>query len=972
MTFSLDWLRDPQRFSYGEIPPHSDHDILPGNAYHETCLNGVWDFRWFESAGDLPEDFLSDSFWSDHDSIRVPGHMELEGFGQIQYVNTQYPWDGHEELTPPQLPTGYNPVGLYRRDFLLDASEALQPVRIVFDGAESCVAVFINGRFMGYKEDGFTPGEFDITSAVHAGENRVVALVARFCTGSWLEDQDFFRFSGLFRNVRLRHLPALHLEDIHAVPEVSEDLTRGLLQVRVSVTGVGSGIVRFLLWDSTGELIGTCEDGCFRVERPLLWSAETPHLYALNVQLIDSAGTIMEEARTLLGFRRFELKDGVMCLNGKRIVFHGVNRHEFHCDKGRALSDEDLEWDVRAMKGNNINAVRTSHYPNQSLMYRLCDRYGLYMVDEANLESHGTWMVMGLPAHEANALPGDREEWRQAVQHRIDAMFARDKNHPCVLFWSLGNESYGGLILRDMAERLRNLDGTRLIHYEGISWDRRYPETSDVESRMYAKPDEIRAYLADDPPKPFLHCEYAHAMGNSLGGLWEYMKLEDQYPKYQGGFIWDWIDQCVRKNGLLLGGDAFRRPTDGVFSGNGLLFADRTPTPKLAEVRQLYAPIRFHFQQDGVEIENRHLFKGTAEYAFRWRLMQDGWTAWAEEFRRDIPPGERAFVPLPFHQDESDQYECVWDIGAWEENQEIAYGQSRPFGHFRRDAGDLPARSVDGDCNVGFALGAARVLVSKESGHLTSLALAGRDLLAKSLRPTFWRAPTNNDTGNGSTLRWAQWKLASLYSRCEGVRLEGHTALSSLVFPTVPERRCHVSYTGYENGILEVELLLNSHEADLPCLGMVLILPARYQFLHFYGNTQRESYADRHAVPRLGRVDSVVFEEYVPYLKPQECSNRTDLRELTLLDSQGYGLRIFSDESFEASVLPYDSHELEQAAHQADLPTSQYTYVRLLKGQCGVGGDDSWGAPVHSQYHFHGQRFCVNLVPVAGRHPNPA
>ncbi|NCB31903.1 MAG: beta-galactosidase, partial [Clostridia bacterium] len=483
----------------------------------------------------------------------VPGHVEMQGYGQIQYVNTQYPWDGREKLAPPQTPREYNPVSVYQRTFEMAPEEAERPARLIFDGAESCLFALLNGELLGYGEDSFTPKTFDVTGKLKVGENTLTAVTVHFCSGSWLEDQDFWRFSGLFRPVHLCLLPRRYIERLSVRAAVDETLETGSLllcagglmencQAEITLCTDAGQTVYHQTVDAQ-EL----QDLTIPVDRPVLWSAEIPRLYTLSIALLYE-GKAIRAAQTRVGFRRFELKKGVMTLNGKRLVFCGVNRHEFHCDRGRALTEQDIRDDLLLLKKYGFNAVRTSHYPNQSCFYALCDELGLYVVDEANIESHGSWMVLGKRVPGSGNVPGDHAQWLAASLRRVENMFERDQNHPAILLWSLGNESCGGSVLRDCANWLRRRDDTRLIHYEGIFWDRRYPETSDVESRMYAKPDEIIAYLESKPNKPLILCEYAHAMGNSCGDLRLYMELQDRYEQYQGGFLWDFKDQAIRQN----------------------------------------------------------------------------------------------------------------------------------------------------------------------------------------------------------------------------------------------------------------------------------------------------------------------------------------------------------------------------------------------------------------------------------------
>ncbi len=971
----LNWLSDPSVFSVGQLPPRSDHEMPNVGT---LCLNGIWDFRWFETPWQIPADFLSSAFWKNSNTISVPGHMELQGYGTPQYINVQYPWDGLEELSPPQVPQQYNPAGIYRRLFTLTCQEAGQNARLVFDGAESALYVYLNGELLGYGEDSFTPSAFDVSGKLREGENELVAVVVHYCSGSWLEDQDFWHFSGLFRDVRLILFPAHYIDDVSVMPTLLDDFSEGSVCLRMAGRFDGCNMA-VRITDPRGNLaaeyMGSMQENLtLTVHSPLLWSAETPNCYHVTISLNGEAA-----AETIFGFRSFVLEGGLMKINGKRIVFRGVNRHEFDCDKGRAIGEDEILRDLTLLKAHHFNAVRTSHYPNHSAFYRLCDQIGLYVIDEVNLETHGTWMVMGKYVPSDKVLPNDHEKWKPAVQRRTEAMFYRDRNHPSILLWSLGNECCGGTILRDMANLLRSLDQTRLIHYEGIFWDRRFPETSDVESRMYAKPHEIIEYLSNNPEKPYLSCEYAHAMGNSLGGLHEYISLEARFPMYQGGFIWDFKDQALRvKRGNsqreLLTGLSFRNPTDGYFCADGLLFGDGTPTPKFFEASALYAPLRVKFTEDRLLIENCNLFLDASPYEASWRLLRDGLETRRGGFPLNILPGETGSYPLP----EFIMYEGEWlldvsitaakDMPYVPKGTEIAYGQ-KAYQHMRRPITQEPVPFINADFNVGFPFTNGHGLVSKASGLLSSLTIGREELLTRCLRPDFWRAPTDNDLANGNTLRWAQWKLASLYSACDRWQETAYTWSAHLSFPTCPATGCSIDYYMQNSNTLRIESRLDQPAKDLPAMGVSLALPSLYNQFRLYGNLQKESYADRD-LPRLGLREGTVQEQFVPYVNPQENGCMTHLRWLEVFRPDGCGLRFFADAPFEATVQAYDAHQLEQAQSIYELPVPSNTFIRILKGQCGVGGDDTWGAPVHARYLFNADKFVFYIQLISSPPPS--
>ena len=545
-------IADPGYFADRRLPAHSDHrwfasadEASSGASGYEQCLNGTWKFHYATNPdGAVPGFWATDFDASGWDDIAVPGHLQLQGYGRPQYTNVQYPWDGLEQVEPGQVPTRFNPVGSYRTTFTLDRPLAAgERLSVSFGGAESAVAVWLNGVWVGYGADSFTPSEFDLTTIVVAGENVLAVQVFTWSSGSWIEDQDFFRFSGLFRDVVLHRRPAVHVEDLRTTTTVAGDLAGAEVEVRVDL--VGSGSVRLSL-AGVGAL-ADAGGGLFRLalDAPRLWSAEDPYLYQLAVEVLDPAGNLVEYIPQQVGVRRFGIEDGVLAINGRRLVFNGVNRHEFGL-QGRVMTREQTEADVRLMKAANINAIRTSHYPNNSFLYELCDRYGLYVVDEMNLESHGLWdRIRRFERPLADAVPGDKPEWLPVLLDRAANMLERDKNHACIVLWSCGNESFGGTNILAVADWFRSVD-TRPVHYEGVHWDPRYPQTTDVASQMYTPAAEVEAYLATHRDKPFLMCEYAHAMGNSFGAVDGYVDLAWREPLFQGGFIWDFADQAIR------------------------------------------------------------------------------------------------------------------------------------------------------------------------------------------------------------------------------------------------------------------------------------------------------------------------------------------------------------------------------------------------------------------------------------------
>ena len=584
MEMNNEWVKDPKVFNINREKAHASihryaslEEMHTNKSSYIYSLNGKWKFHYANGFNQLIKDFSNKDYNSDNwDEINVPGHIQLQGYGTPMYVNQIYPWSAIEQIIPGEIPE-HNPIGSYITYFDNSVIKDNTDVYITFKGVESAMALWVNGIFVGYSEDTFTPSRFNITSLIEEGNNKIAVSVYRFSSGSWLEDQDFWRFSGIFRDVELEMVPHTHLEDVKILTHLNDTYDHAVVEVNPTVIHPTKVIYTLKYND---EIIASQikEDSTslqFELEHPHLWSAEKPHLYTLIIEVMDEEG-LVECISQQVGVREFKIINGIMCINGQRIIFHGVNRHEFSAYTGRYVSYEETKQDILNMKAHNINALRTSHYPNQSFVYDLCDEYGLYVIDEVNLETHGTWSEYFDKEH---IIPDNKPEWLDIILDRANSMYERDKNHPSIIIWSLGNESHGGKNLYEMSQFLRNKDQSRVIHYEGIFHDRSYNETSDIESQMYTYVKDIEKYLTTHQDKPFILCEYAHSMGNSNGALFKYIDLEKKYPLYQGGFIWDYIDQALYHDGkLCYGGDFKERPSDYDFCGDGLVFANRKNT----------------------------------------------------------------------------------------------------------------------------------------------------------------------------------------------------------------------------------------------------------------------------------------------------------------------------------------------------------------------------------------------------------
>lgn len=1014
MSFEIKKIHDPKFFKENCMSAHSDHisyadekEAEEKKSSFRLPLDGIWKFHYAKNYAQAVTGFEAEDFdckcWDD---IRVPAHIQMEGYDIPQYVNIQYPWDGREDVWRDTVPSEFNPVASYVKYFTLPEGFMKKGLYISFQGVESGFALWLNGQYVGYSEDSFTPSEFDLTPYVKEGENKLAVQVFKWTSSSWCEDQDFYRFSGIFRSVYLYTMPKVHVYDLKVQPVLDETLINADLLVTMQMRGIGRA--RFTLTGSKDysvleekeqqliffEELPVSEGEVHfekQVNKPELWSAEIPNLYTLTIECFDTDGERSEVICQKIGFRRFEMKDSIMTLNGKRIVFKGVNRHEFSSISGRAITKEEVLKDIVTMKQNNINAIRTCHYPDASIIYDLCDEYGLYMIAENNLESHGSWdAAMHGSVPKDTIVPGDNMDWEPMMLDRVNSCYQRDKNHPAVLIWSVGNESYGGKVIFDMSEKFRALDPYRLVHYEGIFHDRRYEATSDMESQMYTSVENVKKFLAEHKEKPFIMCEYTHAMGNSCGAMHKYTDLSDTEPRYQGGFIWDYIDQSILKKDRYgkecqaYGGDFLERPTDYNFSGNGICYGgDRDPSPKMQEVKFNYQNISVLFEKDGkFTVVNKNLFAGTDQFRCVAVLQKNGVVIKKQEIKTAVPPLSSSDYEIPFavlRADGQDQKKEEPDVEyaltvsfllkedrSWADaGHEVAFGQKIYKKSTVFHASQKPIRVVHGKVNIGVKGEDFDCLFSMLNGGLVSYRYAGKEMIEKIPMPNFWRAPVDNDNGSMAPARYAQWKIASMYiSHRNGgmfdnvptkVEEKDNTVKITYTYfmPTTPSSKCEVSYTVFGDGTIETKLMYDPVEGlpDMPEFGMMFQFDADYDNLTWYGMGPDETYADRRHGAKLGIYSNKVADNMAKYLVPQECGNKVGVRYARLVDAKGRGI-LFEGDELSFSALPYTPHELENAAHVYELPQVHHTIVRVAMAQMGVGGDDSWGSWVHPEYHI--------------------
>ena len=968
----LEWLANPEIYEVNREKAHSDHTYTTKDGNLRQSLNGTWKFNYTEHPDSRPADFYKTDFdVTSFDDIIVPGHIQLQGYDKPQYVNTQYPWEGHEQLVPPQIPKKRNPVGSYVKFFDVDKELLGKETFISFQGVETAIYVWLNGEFVGYSEDSFTPSEFNITPYLKEKNNKLAVEVYRYSTASWLEDQDFWRFSGIFRDVYLYAVPEIHVRDMKVIADYDYENGNGILATELDIIGDSDYEIKLTLTDKNGIKVyeGNTANVSASIPDIMPWSAEQPNLYTLTAE-ISSDSEIIETAETKIGFRTFELKDGIMCLNGKRIVFKGINRHEWNAEGGRVVTEDDMLWDIRFMKQNNINAVRTCHYPNNSLWYQLCDEYGIYLIAETNLESHGTWQKMGACEPSIN-VPASLPEWKEACLDRAMSMYERDKNHASVLIWSCGNESYCGDDIAAMADYFHEVDKTRLVHYEGVVWNRKYDHITDMESRMYAKPCDVEEYLKQNTGKPYISCEYMHAMGNSLGGMKLYTDLEDKYEAYQGGFIWDYIDQSLYKDGVLVyGGDFDDRASDYGFCTNGIVYADRTYSPKVSEAKRLYSNIRMSLENGVLTVENRNLFTDTSGYIFKVTLEKEGDILSAEEHRLNISAGEKDSVKIGLEVPENGgeyvltAYAVLAEDTIWaEKGHEISFAQQIvKTPEITAPMTAHKAEIVYGDFCIGVNGKGFSMQFDKREGGVSSLVYNGVEYITRAPKVSFFRAHTDNDTGAGYPCENAQWQIAGKCAKLLGFETKENADSLEVTFkflaPTVPSFEYKVTYIAYFDGRLGVKAEYDGVKglSDMPVFAMDFKMKKQYDKFTFYGMGPDENYIDRNNGARLGVYTLTALENFTKYLNPQECGNRTGVRYVNVYEENGAGLNFTATENpFEMSVLPYNAYELDNAMHRDELPDSTYTWVRIAAKQMGVGGDDSWGAPVHKEFKINSE-----------------
>lgn len=966
-------------------------------------LNGTWKFFWVENADQRPTDFFkvgyNDKGWDD---FQVPAVWELNGYGDPIYVNVGYGWRNQYKNNPPFVPTEKNHVGSYRREIVVPADWKGKDIIAHFGSVTSNMYLWVNGKFVGYSEDSKLEAEFDITKYLKPGQKNLIAFqVFRWCDGSYLEDQDFFRHSGVGRDCYLYTRNQKRIDDIRITPDLDSEYKNGTLGIELSLKGNNN--VTLELLDSHNNVVATKEvsgsgkvSAEMAVENPNKWTAETPYLYTLRAS-VKNGNSVSEVVPVKVGFRKIELKNAQILVNGQPVLFKGANRHEMDPDGGYVVSRERMIQDIQIMKKFNINAVRTCHYPDDPFWYELCDKYGIYMVAEANIESHG--MGYGETTLAKNPI------YAKAHMERNMRNVQRNFNHPSIIFWSLGNEAGYGPNFEAAYDWIKAEDPSRAVQYEQAHKDGK----SDIFCPMYYRYTGCEEYSKDDKyQKPLIQCEYAHAMGNSEGGFKEYWDLIRKYPKYQGGFIWDFVDQSCRwtgKNGKMIyayGGD-FNRfdASDNNFCDNGLISPDRVPNPHMYEVGYFYQNIWVtpgDLSKGEVKVYNENFFRDLSAYYMEWEVLKDGKVVRSGLVENlNVAPQQTATLKLDLGK--------VCDCGEWLLNVKFVQKNREslvPAGHVvaknqlvlkEYKAPSMDFKNVE-ETNVAVVTPVANddnyncleingenfnIQFNKRNGYMDSYTVNGTQMIKEGaeLSPNFWRAPTDNDFGAGLQKRYAAWKNPGISL----VSMKHETVDNQLVVSTEYDMKnvsakLYITYTINNNGAVKVNQKMvadkNAKVSDMFRFGMQMVMPKSFENISYYGRGPVENYSDRNHSTDLGIYNQTVTEQFYAYIRPQENGTKTDIRWWKQLNEEGKGLMFVAAAPFSASALHYTIESLDDGwekkqSHSNEVEEADLTNVLIDKAQQGLACEDSWGAIPLPKYRlpYGDYEFTFIMTPVS-------
>lgn len=975
-------------FPYNSLDSAEKDDRLLASNF--LSLNGLWNFKYSESIDSKPEDFYKNDYnTSNWDTIKVPSNWEVEGFGVPIYVNASYPFQ-NGKLNPPDIPDQNNPVGSYKRTFSLPEDWEGKEILIHFGAVKSAFYIWINGQKVGYSQGSKLPAEFNITSYVHPGSNSIALEVYRWSDGSYLECQDFWRISGIERDVYLYARPKVQLTDFHSIASLKNNYKDGDLNLSVSIKNTditkhsGSIHVEVIKNDNVFFATSTPYQLLSNQEKVLnfnqlipniqSWSAESPELYRLNISLHNKKGRLVEAVSKNIGFRTSEVKNGNYLLNGKPILFKGVNRHEHDPNTGHVISRKDMLRDIQLFKQYNINAVRTSHYPNDPYFYELCDKYGIYVIDEANIESHG--MGYALDRTLAN-----NPLWLNAHLDRVKRMIERDKNHPSILIWSLGNEAGNGYNFYESYLLAKRLDPSRPTQYERaqLEWN------TDLYVPMYATPDAIENYaLNEDYDKPLIQCEYAHAMGNSLGGFKEYWDLFEKYDKLQGGFIWDFVDQGLKtiKNGkeiFAYGGDFGPKetPSDNNFLNNGLVQPDRRPNPHINEVKYIQQNVKFydHNSKEGIiKLKNWNFFKNLSNYQLNWEVLKNGIVVESGIIENiETEPQESKLIRIPFSNQFMSKEEYLLNLNVVLKEREplLEKGYCIAYEQFILQKGVIepPAQTNQkihlkniGD-HISVNGSNFNITFNKETGVLENYLINNKAIIKRGPEVNFWRAPVDNDYGAGTQIKYQEWKNASTsgmihYQIKKQSLSDIQITFTRTIFNGDAQIITKYSINGSGSVHVHNELkAIKGKHSNLYKFGNKIILPSSVKKLTFYGKGPHEAYVDRQHSAKLGLYHQSINEQYFPYIRPQENGNKLDVRWVILTDEDGQGIKFSGDFPFSFSALNYSENDLSSGdkrtqKHAGELEPQNEVYFNIDGFHQGLGSINSWGTLPLEEYRL--------------------
>lgn len=1004
--------RDPEVNAVNRAPMHANyfayesHDAARAGVKEESdnflSLNGMWKFNWVRNADQHPDDFYrlgyNDSAW---DELKVPAVWELNGYGDPIYVNVGYPWKNQFRTDPPKIPVKNNHVGSYRKEIVIPAEWKDKQIFAHFGSVTSNIYLWVNGKYVGYSEDSKLEAEFDLSGYLKPGKNLIAFQVFRWCDGSYLEDQDFFRFSGVGRDCYLYTRNKNYIQDIRVTLDLDQQYANGSLDIALQMKGRGT--VELELSDSKGNVVANTRvngsgslSAAMEVKNPLKWSAEMPNLYCLTATL-KNGNDILEVIPVKVGFRKVEIKDAQLLVNGQPVLIKGANRHEMDPDYGYVVSRERMLQDIRIMKQFNINAVRTCHYPDDNLWYELCDEYGLYVVAEANVEAHGMLYTNNQLSKHPSFAKAHLERNQRNVQ--------RSYNHPSVIIWSLGNETGPGPNFEACYRWIKAEDATRPVQYEQAGHD----YYTDIFCPMYLWYSACEDYAKSNATKPLIQCEYAHAMGNSMGGFKEYWDLIRKYPKFQGGFIWDFVDQSVRwknKDGIEIyayGGDFNKYDgSDNNFCDNGLISPDRVPNPHMYEVGYFYQSIWTHpvnLQNGEIEIFNENFFRDLSAYYLDWQLLADGELLEAGTVGNlDVAPQQSARLKLD-----------ISDINSYKDKElllNVSYKLKKAetllspgFTVAKAQMSVTPYKAPDmalvnvkkaniesvapsvnnNDGNYLIIEGEDFIIeFAKNNGFLSRYKVAGKELMndGGQLVPNFWRAPTDNDYGARLQHKYRVWLNPKLKRTSFTNKQENGTVVveAGYEMPDV-SAKLYLTYVINNAGEIKVTQKMAAGEAekvpDMFRFGMQMQMPDEFYRINYYGRGPVENYSDRNHATDLGIYRQTVAEQFYPYIRPQETGTKTDIRWWRQLNEAGSGLQFVAEAPFSASALNYTIESLDDGLnkdqrHSPEVIPVDYTNICIDKAQLGLACENSWGAIAYPQYRlpYGNYEFSFIMKPV--------